>query len=1289
MLIGMIPALSSVPPVQAQDECETFPMCVFLHPGLTDAYKPGFSHTLDTLWGTQSNGPPTDPGDPQTRQLFDNYLDYAILASASEDNPTSVGDLQFDFTIMENQPEISGIEIYVPPEFTFTAPTVEESVWTDLTNDYAKVSVLTASDYDPVAPGWTRIILGIGWWGSGPTPASVIGSVIDPGTYHVRLFGVAAPAVAGLYHFKIYYWLPDLASSRDDPLYWTNLYSLGAGNFPVIVVKDELNPAWVAVTVRTELYFGPPDWALVSGQVVAEGTTPEGRSVKAQAYWGPNEFVRNVYTPDMYGNGGAEYLLYLFGLAEGTYDVTAYAGGMVPKTTDRFTVLAGQSYHLYLTVFDSPDLFVTIYSKHGTGETPWHNLWQLPAGTNDPYADPCDDDSPYCPRRDILIELYNSDNALMAFWASDDMAVRNPISGSWRKWFGWTNRLGAWTGVTPRDVVFAPSTGLDPLATFASFHLVDNYDLLLNPRGYPGTRWDGHVPWDTADYVDGILNGAYTLEAFVTGYIMDEPDAYQRSFVISGIEKNIPFDLRRTNWGEVEMHMPSGLALSDYTTVVLTAEDANGGERASAAFRAPPGTSDLVCGYRLDAPTTYCPIVLEGKNGIFPNIGSSLGRGTSRAREATEKDYGLNPTASTHSAGAVALAGNPYTVKLYMADMAQPAWGIEGTGWYSIIGGDPQLSFFLCNTGQWISFTIRPAWLELFIRSVDFQVPAHPRPWTFPGSEMWITFSDETGEILDYLDPTLYGLIQDPGTTQVGEWFGWEIEGVDYLTAEGQRIGYGVSPYDYDSTGLACPDDADTCAGRHALLKVRYAGSDWTSPTSWGSAALYRALPSGGWRPTRLPPGQYTMDVHTHGYVLRRAFPVQVPLEGGADIPLDLIQGGQIRVIASFKHEAIKTPFTGFVLVEVLNENDELVGASIYGRAEPNIFTTNLEGGAYFSMVDPYWLWYDDLYADNMKIADPAQGAGFGEPYEWFPSASPGQRAMFSNLYYGVPDCPDELNPACQVWASWDYTTPIDANKFVGGGGRWGGESGWSGGFGTDTVVVDVYGFYWYFGDPARTWAGGWPTTNGYSNSGPQVGWSGGAWDSGLRGSDDIPNWSGSGGGKYQIKIYAFDYERQRMYAMGWPLSDISLPWGGAEDFYIDMNSLATLRGSVAWLDLYGNYRALPWAQIGATPGPDDGTMAYGVPEYVMWLPAGTHDVSVSTSEAPSVWGGPAELNAQYTVVLTDGASGGGDSRLDHTEGVPVPELPALLVPFGLLAALAASVWLLRKRNLSTPLLIK
>ena len=82
-----------------------------------------------------------------------------------------------------------------------------------------------------------------------------------------------------------------------------------------------------------------------------------------------------------------------------------------------------------------------------------------------------------------------------------------------------------------------------------------------------------------------------------------------------------------------------------------------------------------------------------------------------------------------------------------------------------------------------------------------------------------------------------------------------------------------------------------------------------------------------------------------------------------------------------------------------------------------------------------------------------------------------------------------------------------------------------------------------------------------------------------------------------------------------------------------------------------------------------------------MWLPAGSHDVSVSTSEAPGVWGGPEQQNSAFTVTVSDGWVGGGDTNLSHTEGVAVPELPSATLPISLLAAIAIAVLSLRRRT--------
>jgi hypothetical protein len=248
-------------------------MCVFLRPGVSDSYKKGWSHTLDTLWGTQAHDRTGDsfPGQPgtngQTRQVFNEYLEYAILAG-------SIGDLQFDV--------IGGsINPVIPIEFGWL-PSTRQAAWIDV-----------------------------------------------QGVYHVRFSNLRAPDVAGVYFFKI--------------------SGFKAGNYPIIIVKDELNPAWVETTVRTQNVMGTG--AFVSGLVTAIGTTPEGRSVTGEAYWDFNNFVGTSTTPGEVGN---LYRTYVFGLPAGIYELRAEALGFSAAMSKQFPLDAGQSYHVDLVVFRPP-----------------------------------------------------------------------------------------------------------------------------------------------------------------------------------------------------------------------------------------------------------------------------------------------------------------------------------------------------------------------------------------------------------------------------------------------------------------------------------------------------------------------------------------------------------------------------------------------------------------------------------------------------------------------------------------------------------------------------------------------------------------------------------------------------------------------------------------------------------------------------------------------------------------------------------------------------------------------
>jgi len=1216
MILGLFTTLTPQVEAQGAPACQISPFCVFLHPGIADAYKSGgaYSHTLDTLWDTQTSGVQDTA---QRRQIFDNYLNYAILASGSD----SIGDLQFDFTMYPGT--IYGIVIYVPPEFQWLTSPNKQAVWTDITNDYSYISTSVRNPYDGYAPGWTRVTIGLSYL------TGTYGKlVIDAGTYHIRLMNIKAPQDAGLYFFKIRYYSTPTATSSTD---------LGAGNYPIIIVKSELNPAYVETSVELSGFSAPPH---VSGKIWAEGTTPEGRTVTGVAYFSANDFQFNL------ANGDAVYKTWLFGLAAGTYTLKAEASGFDPTVTDRITLYPGQSYSQWITIYNSPHVWVEVWSKHGTGAIPWHNLWQLPYGTNNPTATINDATGPW---RDILLELYDADGNLIGFWASDN-ATYKPIPAS--------NKL---LGLHD-DGALRPSEN--------TYHalLVDNYaaDSTTVHRHYPSTHWDGHAPIALADYIAGMPNGMYTVEAFVTGYIMDEMDAWQRTFNLVGSNYNLQFDLRRTNWIETAVHLSAAVSTSKPgSTLVLTATDVAGMERGAMLMNVTALMGKDINGVDASSMryngsmwivntgfTGYTGgIVIEGWNAVFP-----YGDGAISSADTFLKDYGLNPSPYTHSAGLVELKGNPYEIKMWLTDMGDPAGAygdltypahVNGNGWYNVAGGPHVVSVFLCNSPTSLSFSAYAAYIWISLRSVDFEIPAHSRPWSFPGAEIWVEFINSDGEVVDVLDPTYWGFLQDAGKLT-------SMAGYNIAANVGKAWeSHGMTPYDVDGLNYA---------GRHEHLGINYTGTD----TGWVNY-IAGILSDPTQRPTRLPPGQYTYEAYTYGYVMRRSFPMQVPFSGKADIEADLIQGGQIRVCFDFLHEGLVANFTGWVRVEAFNANGDLVGASIYGQSEPNVYTRQgSPGGAYLN----YSAATDLLWGNHMGSATPAPAGGAG----WnvtYPSNNRAQRAYWSSQFYPAPE---------STWRAWPALNPHDANRLNMVAGS--------------VTCFDIFGFYWYFGGAARTWAGGWPTTDGAL-------W----YDNGLRGSRDIAGWEGSGGGEYTIKIWAFDpmgfdnttstSDDWRMYYMAKELTGIEVPWGGSVSVFTDMNDMASLRGAVTWFDMYNNLLAVPWAQLTASPGPlfdqyQSYAAGYGLNAaaispggYIMWLPAGVHDVSVSTSEAPGIW-----APSGYSASVSDGWVGGSGVALEPS-GTPVPEVPPAMLPLAMFAALAASVWLLRKKTLNVPVLMK
>lgn len=253
------------------------------------------------------------------------YPNSSILIGAN-------GDLLFELTLNGNY---SSIDIYVPPEFKGLDQGDTSNVWTNSTNDYNLISIRVMDSWDVRAPGWWRVRV------------SNITSPKREGEEYglaLRLFNLTAPSVAGRYFFKVFL---------------NETISIGAKNFPTVVVEADINPAYISGTVR----YGGPDLKRYGkpldrpGKVLASGLTPDGRRVEAVAYF--NETANGAYT--------------LYGLAEGTYNLTFSAIGFPPVTLDRpISVHMGQSLEgIDAYIGEGLIANITVWSKCRGRPIPW------------------------------------------------------------------------------------------------------------------------------------------------------------------------------------------------------------------------------------------------------------------------------------------------------------------------------------------------------------------------------------------------------------------------------------------------------------------------------------------------------------------------------------------------------------------------------------------------------------------------------------------------------------------------------------------------------------------------------------------------------------------------------------------------------------------------------------------------------------------------------------------------------------------------------------------------------
>ena len=372
-----------------------------------------------------------------------NYFCSVVLFACSPYNviPYNVGKVRGSF--------FSGIDIYIPPDFSGISIT---NVWTSLTNNYdtsSSLSVSRLSSSDQVAPNWWKItvynlIVASSANNDFNETMTAHRIFLANQTQYIRLFHVTSPTTAGRYFFKAFV---------------NGTQSTGAANFPTLVVKASKDPAYISGTLRDDGTRNPFRAGLpivlpngTGAQILATGFDYLGRPVSAQAFI--NSTAQGQYT--------------LFGVAPGTYNITAYAAGFIPtQRPTTVSVTNAQSLDgIDIYMPESVRINATVYSKTYDGNLiPWGLLTALNGNTTTLQP------------RAITIRLLNLDGTIASSTPS------------------------------PARI----TTFTNPIATTFDFSFQTEV-------GY-----DGRIPQDYANYTSGISSGDYLLRAYVTSYIqLDE-----------------------------------------------------------------------------------------------------------------------------------------------------------------------------------------------------------------------------------------------------------------------------------------------------------------------------------------------------------------------------------------------------------------------------------------------------------------------------------------------------------------------------------------------------------------------------------------------------------------------------------------------------------------------------------------------------------------------------------------------------------------------------------------------
>ena len=294
----------------------------------------------------------------------------------------STGDLIFavNSTSTQDSRGWGALMIALPPQFS--VPDVSQ-ITSTLTNNYANIYVDRLSPWDRYAPGWTLVTVfadagcaagkfqatcnGNSATGSGYYNHQFINFTSEDEWYYVRINGVQAPWVAGRYFFKmLLYGDNDILGMAYRGENTTQF--VPTENWPVLLVKGEIDPAIITGTVR----YGGYNSTLYGQPIGEAGLVYAKMDMRLDPYTGEQRPDLPTVDAQGYFNATANGHYEVEGLAPGIYDIYAQAAGFPQQLCDGgVTILKGQSLHFDCYVQPGPVIHGNVFTKHQFGDEPW------------------------------------------------------------------------------------------------------------------------------------------------------------------------------------------------------------------------------------------------------------------------------------------------------------------------------------------------------------------------------------------------------------------------------------------------------------------------------------------------------------------------------------------------------------------------------------------------------------------------------------------------------------------------------------------------------------------------------------------------------------------------------------------------------------------------------------------------------------------------------------------------------------------------------------------------------